>query len=66
MPPGTIEPLVAAMREALAAPSGRLAEMGAAGAKRVAEMHNAATEAGKLQELFAASAKARASASRTI
>lgn len=51
--PGSVEALAQAMREALAAPAGRLAEMGEAGARRVAQRHNADIEAAKLAELFA-------------
>jgi glycosyltransferase involved in cell wall biosynthesis len=52
VPPGSIQALVGAMREALTAPTSRLDEMGRAGAARVAQRHDARTEAAKLAELF--------------
>jgi colanic acid/amylovoran biosynthesis glycosyltransferase len=56
VPAGSVEALVAAMRAALAASSERLAEMGRAGATRVATNHDASREAEKLCRLFQASA----------
>ena len=55
VPAGAIEPLIDAMRDALTAPVDRLARMGAAGADRVAQNHDAAREAAKLADLFARS-----------
>jgi glycosyltransferase involved in cell wall biosynthesis len=52
IPAGAIEPLVDAMRAALAAPPERLARMGRAGAERVARHHDVGQEARKLAELF--------------
>lgn len=51
--PGNVEALAQAMREALAAPTDRLRRLGEAGARRVAERHDGATEAAKLASLFA-------------
>jgi colanic acid/amylovoran biosynthesis glycosyltransferase len=50
--PGSTEGLTAAMREVLAAPVERLAEMGHAGAQRVAERHDVEREAAKLAAMF--------------
>ncbi|HKS16786.1 MAG TPA: glycosyltransferase family 4 protein [Planctomycetota bacterium] len=50
--PGSVDALTRAMREALAAPVERLRDMGEAGARRVAERHDASTEAAKLAPLF--------------
>jgi colanic acid/amylovoran biosynthesis glycosyltransferase len=55
VPAGSVEALVDAMREALAMPVAELEAMGREGALRVAEHHDALTEAGKLAELFAGS-----------
>jgi glycosyltransferase involved in cell wall biosynthesis len=52
VPPGSVDALAAAMSAALAASPAKLAEMGAAGAARVAERHDAVTEAKKLKALF--------------
>ncbi len=52
VPAGAVEPLAAAMREALSADGSQLQSMGEAGRRRVAVQHNATTEAGKLLELF--------------
>ncbi|WP_148599191.1 glycosyltransferase [Aquisphaera giovannonii] len=52
VPASSAEALASALREALDAPVEVLERMGAAGAARVAERHRAATEAGKLVELF--------------
>ena len=61
VPAGSVEALVDAMREALAAPVEELERMGRDGARRVAEHHDASIEARKLAALFATS-----SASETI
>lgn len=58
VPAGSIEPLVAAMREALDLPVEQLAAMGAEGARRVAERHHAATEAARLAEFIEKAARA--------
>jgi colanic acid/amylovoran biosynthesis glycosyltransferase len=58
VPPGSIDALTDAMRQALSATPDRLAAMGAAGAKRVAERHDVLKEAAKLKHLFETSAKA--------
>jgi glycosyltransferase involved in cell wall biosynthesis len=55
VPAGSIDALVDAMREALAAPVEELERMGREGARRVAERHDASAEARKLVALFAAS-----------
>ena len=52
VPTGSAEGLTSAMREVLTAPVERLAEMGDAGAKRVAERHDVAREAAKLAAMF--------------
>ncbi len=54
VPAGDREELVRAMREALLAPRAQLETMGAAGAERVRERHDARLEARKLLELFRA------------
>jgi colanic acid/amylovoran biosynthesis glycosyltransferase len=48
VPAGAIEPLVAALRDAITATPQRLDEMGQHGAARVAQQHDAITEARKL------------------
>jgi glycosyltransferase involved in cell wall biosynthesis len=53
VPPGSVDDLVDALREALATPVGELSVMGKAGAEAVAEQHAARTEAAKLQILLA-------------
>lgn len=53
IPAGSIERLVDAMREVLAAPVERLEAMGRRGAARVAERHNITMEAAKLAALLA-------------
>lgn len=55
VPSGSVEALTAAMRAALQLPVEKLEQMGAAGAERVAQRHDAAVEAGKLVELFRSS-----------
>lgn len=52
VPAGDAEALANAMQTALAAPREQLEKMGKAGAQRVAERHDAATEARKLVSLF--------------
>jgi glycosyltransferase involved in cell wall biosynthesis len=52
VPAGSVEPLVSAMRAALTATPGRLAEMGQAGAALVAQRHDAVREARRLAELI--------------
>jgi glycosyltransferase involved in cell wall biosynthesis len=52
VPPGSTDGLTAAMREVLTAPVERLAEMGRAGAQRVAECHDVEKEAAKLAAMF--------------
>ncbi len=56
VPAGSVDALASAMRSALQASPTQLAEMGRAGAARVAQQHDAAKEAQKLAELFRASA----------
>ena len=51
---GSVDDLVAAMKQALLAPVDELAAMGEAGARKVAQQHNAALEAAKLARLFRA------------
>ena len=53
VPPGSVDALVAALRELLTTPVDELTAMGEAGAAAVAEHHAARTEAAKLQTLFA-------------
>lgn len=50
--PGSVEALAVAIREALEAPVERLAQMGRAGASRVAALHNASQESAVLAGLF--------------
>lgn len=52
IPPGSIEELVIALRQALQTPITQLEQMGKAGADRVAQQHNVITEANKLMNLF--------------
>jgi glycosyltransferase involved in cell wall biosynthesis len=52
VPPGSTDSLAIALREVLNAPVQRLAEMGRAGAARVAEKHDVSKEAAKLARLF--------------
>ena len=52
VPAGSVDALADAMREVLRTPAEVLNQMGEAGARRVAEMHNAENEARKLAELF--------------
>lgn len=56
VPPGSIEPLVASLREALEAPRERLTELGRAGRRAVADRHDARKEASRLAEEFRRSA----------
>ena len=60
VPPGSLEDLVAAMRDCLAAPPQRLAAMGASANARVRERHDVDREAAKLKALFAESLHAAA------
>lgn len=53
-PAGSVDALAAAMRDALGASLVRLEGMGRAGARRVAERHNAHTETARLAALFEA------------
>ena len=55
IPAGSVDALVDAMRSALKAPVEELERMGRTGAARVAECHNAETEANKLSQLIAES-----------
>ncbi len=52
VPPGNVEALADAMRQALSADKSTLEKMGVAGAALVRERHSARTEAGKLAALF--------------
>jgi colanic acid/amylovoran biosynthesis glycosyltransferase len=52
IPSGSVEGLVAALRQALQTPTAHLEQLGRAGAERVAAMHDASREAGKLAALF--------------
>jgi len=52
VPAGAVEPLANAMEAVLNASPATLTTMGKTGALRVAEMHDAATEAGRLAILF--------------
>jgi glycosyltransferase involved in cell wall biosynthesis len=52
IPAGSVSALTDALRQALPTPTEQLAQMGQAGAKRVAAMHDAAREATKLAGLF--------------
>ncbi len=55
VPPGSIEALTAAIRVALQLPVEKLEQMGASGAERVAQRHDAAIEASFLAALFRSS-----------
>jgi colanic acid/amylovoran biosynthesis glycosyltransferase len=57
VPPGAVDPLVAAMREAIEAPAEKLEAMGLAGAARVQKDHNIALIAEGLADLIRASAR---------
>jgi len=50
--PGSVDALVEALRDALATPIDRLAEMGRRGRDRVLERHDVTREAARLSELF--------------
>lgn len=52
VPPGSVEELAGAMRDALAAPGERLRAMGESGRRLVLERHHLATEVRKLAGLF--------------
>ena len=56
VPPGDVDALAKAMRDALAAPVERLTEMGQAGAVAVRSRHDARVEVQQLVELFRSSA----------
>lgn len=57
VPPGAVEALATAMREALQTPVEKLEEMGRVGALSVAQRHDAAIEASKLATLFRSNIK---------
>jgi glycosyltransferase involved in cell wall biosynthesis len=57
VPASALDPLVEAMGAATIAPTSELERMGAAGAARVRERHDAAREARRLEALFRASAE---------
>jgi glycosyltransferase involved in cell wall biosynthesis len=50
--PGSVDELAEALRKAASARRDELAQMGAEGARRVAEAHNSRTEAARLMQLF--------------
>ena len=52
VPAGSVATLADALRQVLETPTPELVRMGAAGAKRVAALHDAASEAAKLAALF--------------
>ncbi len=56
VPSGSIDDLVAALREVLDAPADRLAALGEAGRAAVRERHDAEREAGRLSEHFRSAA----------
>lgn len=58
IPAGSVDALVDAMRSALSAPVDTLERMGLVGSARVAEQHNADTEAARLIEIIAESLRA--------
>lgn len=62
VPPGAVDELAGAMREALDASPARLAEMGGAGRTRVRRDHDASREAAELLRLFAQAASSSAAA----
>jgi glycosyltransferase involved in cell wall biosynthesis len=55
VPAASVEDLLAALRAVMEAPAAQLEAMGKAGMLRVAQMHDASVEAGKLAGLFRAS-----------
>jgi colanic acid/amylovoran biosynthesis glycosyltransferase len=55
VPPGAVEPLIAAMQTALQMPVEKLEQMGMLGASRVEAQHNVMREASKLAALFRSS-----------
>jgi glycosyltransferase involved in cell wall biosynthesis len=59
VPAGDVDRLTEAMRQAVSAPSMELGRMGSAGAARVGDAHNAATEAAKLAKLILGSDTSR-------
>ena len=54
IPAGSVDALVAAIRDVVSAPSARLTEMGRTGAAVVARQHDVAIEARKLAALYRA------------
>ena len=52
VPPGSVEALTTAMREALQLPTSELEQMGNVGVQRVTQQHNVSVEASKLAVLF--------------
>jgi glycosyltransferase involved in cell wall biosynthesis len=59
VPPGSVEALTNAMREALQMPLDQLQKLGHSGRMRVAERHNQSTEVGKLEALISQSLNTR-------
>jgi colanic acid/amylovoran biosynthesis glycosyltransferase len=57
VPAGSVDALVNALRQVIKTPIEQLAAMGKAGAARVAQRHDATTEARKLSDLFVSTAK---------
>ncbi len=57
VPSGSVEALTAVMRKVLQLPVEQLEQIGKAGAERVAQQHDVATEAGKLAALFYSTAE---------
>jgi glycosyltransferase involved in cell wall biosynthesis len=52
VPSGSVDALADAMRQVLNTPISELERMGKIGAERVAKLHDAKVEAGRLMELF--------------
>lgn len=63
VPAGSVEALVEALRQVLATPSARLAELGRAGRARVAEQHDAGRNGRQMADLLRAYARDRNAAS---
>ncbi len=59
VPPGSLDDLVAALKDCLHASAARLSTMGQAGRQRVEERHSVDVEAAKLARMFAAVASGR-------
>jgi len=55
VPPGSVEALSDAMRDAITSPMPRIQEMGRQGAQRVLERHNYHTEVAKIETMFRSS-----------